>query len=253
MSKTLLIIPAYNEEANILKTVRSIEKYNQKPGSSRLDFIVINDGSTDKTEEVLSKNNIPHLTHPKNQGIGVTVQSGYKYALKNKFDFAVQFDGDNQHDVAFVEKILAPLRDKSADLVIGSRFVSKSGKKDNFQSSFARRAGIKLISGAIKQKTGVRICDTTSGFRAANSATIKLFAKKYPVRYPEPISTTELILNGGIVAEVPVKMKARDGGKSSIHGLKNITYMVDVLTSILRLSKRKKASSAKKKPISRTE
>ncbi len=243
MSKTLLIIPAYNEEANILKTIRSIERYNEKH-AKKFDLIVINDGSTDRTETVLTDNQIPHLTHVKNRGIGAAVQSGYKYALKNKYDFAVQIDGDNQHDVAYVEKILTPL-ETDADLVIGSRFVTKNGKKDNFQSSFARRLGIKLISGAIKQKTGVRIYDTTSGFRAANRATIKLFAKDYPVKYPEPISTAELILNGGKVVEVPAKMKARDGGKSSIHGFKNIAYMLDVLSSILRLKKTRKTKNGK--------
>ena len=238
MHKTLLIIPAYNEEANIYKTIQSIERYNNKHKAS-FDYIVINDGSTDGTEKVLVDNCIPHISHPKNRGIGFAVQSGYKYALKNKYEFAVQFDGDNQHDVAFVEKIISPLREGTADLVIGSRFVSKDAKNDNFRSSFARRIGIKLISQVIKLKTGFRIYDATSGFRAVNRATIKLFAKHYPEKYPEPISTAELIQNGGAISEVPVRMKARDGGKSSIHGFKNVAYMLEVLPAILFLPKTK--------------
>lgn len=236
--KVLLIIPAYNEESSILKTLRSIENYNKKHHT--LDILVVNDGSSDGTEAILKKHDVPHITHKTNLGIGAAVQTGYKYALQKKYDYAVQFDGDNQHDVNYIKKIIAPLINGTADLVIGSRFVSKNSKKDdNFQSSFARRMGIKLISGAIRQKTGQRIHDTTSGFRAANRSTIEFFARKYPRKFPEPISAAELILNGGVVAEIPVKMKARDGGKSSIHGIKNIVYMIDVLSAILRLKKTK--------------
>ncbi len=231
MKKTLIIIPAFNEELNILKTFKTIESY-KKETNETYDVLIVNDGSTDSTEEILQENKIPHILLLKNLGIGGAVQTGYKYALENNYDYAVQLDGDNQHDISFVKTILAPLEKGTADLVIGSRFIGKKNT-ENFRSSFARRIGIKIISGAIKLKTGKRIFDTTSGFRAANKKVIKMFAEKYPVEYPEPISTTEILLSSGKVAEVPVKMKARNGGKSSISSYKNAYYMINVILLIL--------------------
>ena len=183
--KILLIIPAYNEEDSILKTCETIRKHNKK-----LDYLVINDGSKDKTQEILEKNKITHINLVHNLGIGGAVQTGYKYALEHNYDIAIQFDGDGQHDVNYVEEICKPIISGQADAAIGSRFVKELSE---FKSSSARRAGIKIISFFIKLFTGKKIYDTTSGFRAVNKDIIKYFSEHYPTEYPEPVSTTELL------------------------------------------------------------
>ncbi len=228
--KVLIIIPAYNEEANILKTYQSIVDYNKKNKTS-YDVIVINDGSKDNTEKVLSDNDIHHIQLIHNLGIGGAVQTGYKYALKNNYDIAVQFDGDGQHDINYVKTIIEPIINGECDMCIGSRFVTKS--KEGFKSSASRRLGINIISFNIKLKTDKKIYDTTSGFRAVNSKIIKLFANNYPTEYPEPISTVRVIKNGYKVSEKPVIMHERTGGKSSIGSWKNAYYMINVILSIL--------------------
>lgn len=230
--KILIIIPAYNEEDNILKTYNCIVNHN-KNNKIKYDVVVINDGSIDKTEKILRDNNINHIQLVHNLGIGGAVQTGYKYAFENDYDIAVQFDGDGQHDINYVKYIIQPIIDDKADMVIGSRFIKK--EKDNFNSSFSRRIGICLISFFIKLKTGKKIYDTTSGFRAINKNVIKLFNNDYPTEYPEPISSVVTIMNGYRIDEVPVKMKAREGGKSSIHSWKNAYYMINVVLSIITL------------------
>ena len=236
MKKVLLIIPAYNEELNILKTYQSILDYNKKH-KTNYQAIVINDGSRDRTEEVLEEHQIPHIRLIQNLGIGGAVQTGYKFALKYDYDIAIQFDGDGQHDVNYVKTIVDPILKEEADMVVGSRFVDQT--MDNFKSSFLRRVGIRLISKVIKWKTGQEIFDTTSGFRAVNKDIIKMFAHQYPTEYPEPISTVDVLLSGKRVVELPVKMKAREQGKSSISSFKSIYYMINVILSILIMKVRK--------------
>lgn len=227
--KIILIIPAYNEEGNILKTYNQIKDYNKKHNTD-YDVIVINDGSTDNTENILLENDINHIKLINNLGIGGAVQTGYKYALENNYDYAIQFDGDGQHSVKYVGKILKPLIDEAADMVIGSRFVENI---DTFKSSTARRTGIKLISFVIKLVTGFKICDTTSGMRAVNFKLIKEFSNYYPVEYPEPVSTTLMLKKGYKVSEVSVEMNERETGVSSIRTWKNVYYMINVILSIL--------------------
>lgn len=228
--KVLLIIPAYNEEECILKTVKKIDNYN-KNNNTNYKYIVINDGSTDNTEKILTKNNINHIKLINNLGIGGAVQTGYKYAYDNDYDIAVQFDGDGQHDISYIEKILKPIINEEANLVIGSRFVEKDD--DNFKSTFARRIGIKIISFFIKVFTGKKIYDPTSGFRAADKNIIKLFANNYPTEYPEPVSEVFVLKKKYLITEVLVKMHERQGGKSSIHAWKSAYYMVNVTISML--------------------
>lgn len=237
MKKILLIIPAYNEEENILKTYKKIISYNKKNGTD-YHVIVINDGSKDKTGIILKTNNIPHINLIHNLGIGGAVQTGYKYALENNYDIAVQFDGDGQHDVSYVKKICDPIIEGQADMTIGSRFIDRSTSK--FKSTKFRRLGINVISRVIKFKTKVKIYDTTSGFRAVNKDIITLFADKYPTEYPEPISTVETINNGYKVKEVPVKMLERIGGVSSITSWKTAYYMINVILSMLIIGKKVK-------------
>ena len=227
--KILLVIPAYNEEANILKTYKDIVKYN-KENNTNYDVVVINDGSKDKTEQILRDNNINHIQLIHNLGIGGAVQTGYKYAYEHNYDIAIQYDGDGQHDVNYVKEVIKPIEDGKADFVIGSRFVKQLS---GFRTSTARRLGIKVISFFIKLVTGIKIYDTTSGFRAANKKIITDFAASYPLEYPEPITTVELAKKGYRIEEVAVNMKERTGGKSSIHTWKNAYYMINVILSIL--------------------
>ena len=213
--KVLLIIPAYNEEENILETIKKIKEYSEE-----IDYIVINDGSTDNTEDILVQNNINHIKLVNNLGIGGAVQTGYKYAYENDYDIAIQFDGDGQHDVNYVPQICEPLINGQADMVIGTRYLDKSESK--FQSTFMR-----------KLFTGKKITDPTSGFRATNKNVIKVFAQDYPTEYPEPESTVSLLVSGYKVLEIPVSMNERTGGVSSIRLWKTVDYMAKVVLAII--------------------
>lgn len=223
-NKILIIIPAYNEEKNILNVCNSIKK------EKNYDYLVINDGSTDNTQEILEKNNIEHITLINNLGIGGAVQTGYKYAYNNNYDIAIQFDGDGQHNAKYIEKIINPIIYDDVDMVIGSRFIKKI---DTFKSTKTRRLGINIISFFIKLVTNKKIYDTTSGMRAINSKIIKEFANHYPVEYPEPVSTTEILKKGYKVKEISVEMQERKNGVSSIRTWKNVYYMLNVVLSII--------------------
>lgn len=233
--KVLVIVPAYNEELNIVNTVNKIIKYSKK-SNNEINYIVINDGSSDNTKEICRKNKYNTINLIQNLGIGGAVQTGYKYALNNNYDVAIQFDGDGQHDENYIDNLVNEIKE-GYDFVIGSRFISNLSK---FKSSSTRRIGIKIISFLIKLCTGKKIYDPTSGFRAANKDVIKIFANHYPVEYPEPESTTELIKRGYKVTEIPVEMHEREFGTSSIKPLKSIYYMFSVSLSIIISSITKK-------------
>lgn len=227
MQRVLMIIPAYNEEKSILSVVENIKKVKTK--DFMLDYIVINDGSKDKTREVLIKNKLNFIDLPCNLGIGGAVQTGYKYAFYHDYDIAIQFDGDNQHDASFIPDLVTNIK-KGNDLVIGSRFV---GDLSEFKSSKLRRMGINLLSGIIKICTGVKIYDVTSGYRACNKKLISYFANNYPVDYPEPDSLVQVLKMKYKVREIPVIMHERKTGKSSINGFKSIYYMIKVILAII--------------------
>ncbi|SQG44509.1 Glycosyl transferase, group 2 family protein [Streptococcus porcinus] len=232
MKKVLLIIPAYNEEGSIEKTVSNIVSYREEHQLPfLLDYIVINDGSKDRTADILDAKGLHHIDLIQNLGIGGGVQTGYIYALRKDYDVAVQFDGDGQHDINSIVQVVMPVLDEEVDFVIGSRFVDRS--IENFQSTFMRRLGINLISIAIKLTTGKKIYDTTSGYRAGNKKVIAYFADRYPVAYPEPESIVSLLKKGLKVKEMPANMFERLEGVSSIRAFKSVTYMIDVLISIL--------------------
>lgn len=230
--KVLLIIPAYNEEESILRTVQSIVDYRKElPAEIGLDYVVINDGSTDGTKEILDTNGLNAIHLVMNLGIGGAVQTGYRYALEMGYDVAVQFDGDGQHDIRSLLELLQPIRDGQADLVIGSRFVGD--KVSEFQTTTMRRFGIGIISKMILWTTGKKIYDTTSGYRLANQAVISQFTKRYPRKYPEPESIVHLLKRKYRVVEASANMFERQGGESSITPLKSVRYMVEVCSSIL--------------------
>jgi len=222
--RILVIIPAYNEEASILSVVDKL-----KTDYPEADYIVINDCSNDATLHILREKGLEYLNLPLNLGIGGSVQTGYKYALQNNYDIAVQIDGDGQHDTSYLKNVIAPIIDNKADIVIGSRFIQKKG----FQSSGMRRMGIGMLSKIINLCCGIRVADVTSGFRAVNSTYIKMYANNYPVDYPEPEAIVAASLEGARIMEVPVIMKERLGGVSSISPFKSIYYMIKVSLAIL--------------------
>ncbi len=226
--RVLMIIPAYNEELNIEKTVSKIVSYNKK-SLYDIDYIIINDGSTDRTLEICKRNKYKVINLIHNLGIGGAVQTGYKYAYEHNYDVAIQFDGDGQHDCNYIDRLVGEI-EKGYQLVIGSRYVSNLSK---FRSTGMRRLGSKILSLLIRLCTKRKIYDPTSGFRAASRDVIKLFASNYPIEYPEPESVVTLLRNGYKVEEIPVEMHEREFGSSSIRPLKSAYYMFSVCIAIL--------------------
>lgn len=222
--KKLVIIPAYNESESIVSTVRNIQK-----NAPDYDIIVINDCSKDTTLELCHENGIPVLDLPVNLGIGGAVQTGYLYALEYGYDIAVQMDGDGQHDAAYLGRMEETLIRENADMVIGSRFIEKQG----FQSSGIRRVGIRLFTLLSGGLFGKPISDATSGMRMCSHRTIELFVKDYPRDYPEPETACRLLRKKYKVVEVPVVMKERAAGESSISMFKSVYYMIKVTLAIL--------------------
>ena len=223
--KKIAIIPAYNEKDSIIKTVNDI-----LDNAPDFDYVIINDCSKDNTMDICLYNGFNVLNLPINLGIGGAVQTGYLYAYRNGYDIAVQFDGDGQHDAKYLDSMADYLIENDADMVIGSRFIDKEG----FQSSKLRRAGISYFTWLIKILTGTKITDPTSGMRMCNRKTIEMFANEYPRDYPEPESTVRLLRHKRKVVEIPVQMRAREEGISSISSLKNqVYYMIKVTLAIL--------------------
>lgn len=231
--KTLIIIPAYNEAENIEFVVNNLAlNYPQ------YDYLVVNDCSIDGTERICQCNQYNFISLPINLGIGGGVQAGYKYAMENNYDIAVQNDGDGQHDPAYIEKVIKPIIEGHADIVIGSRFIENGG----FQSSLFRRIGIRFLSALIRMCCGVRIKDVTSGFRAVNREYIHFYAQDYPTDYPEPEAIIRAKLNGARIQEIPVVMRERENGVSSINFKRSLYYMIKVSIAIVicRITHRRK-------------
>lgn len=228
--KKLIIIPAFNESDSIEYTIQNIRQ-----DSPDFDYLIINDCSTDRTEAICRENGFSYLSLPVNLGIGGAVQTGYRYAVENGYDIVVQVDGDGHHDVRFLNRMVETLKRENADMVIGSRFIEKEG----FQSSAMRRVGINYFMYLIKALTKTRVTDPTSGFRMVNRRTAEIFAVNYPRDYPEPESTVYLLRRGKKVLEVPVVMRERQGGVSSIRLKRSIYYMIKVSLAILIESFRK--------------
>lgn len=224
MKKGLIIIPAYNESANIENTVADIKK-----NAPDFDYVIINDCSKDNTLDILKENNMNYISLPVNLGIGGAVQTGYIYAFDHGYETAVQVDGDGQHDVSYLNAMYDAMKERNADMIIGSRFIEKEG----FQSSVMRRVGITYFTKMIKALTGVTVTDPTSGFRLANRGVIEMFSKDYPRDYPEPESIVSVLRSGKKVTEYPVKMRARQGGESSITMSKSVYYMIKVSIACL--------------------
>ena len=228
--KTLIIIPAYNEESSIKKVVETIYA-----NTNDCDALVINDGSKDNTLEEAKKTKAIVIDLPNNLGIGGAVQTGYLYGYKNNYDIAIQVDADGQHDPKYISKMIDIIGKGQADMIIGSRFISKT----SYKQTFFRMLGINMTSGIIKILTGKKIHDTTSGFRAVNKDIIENFANSYPYDYPEPCTNMEMILKGKRIKEIPVEMKQRETGVSSISPLKSVKYMLKVILSLILMRVKK--------------
>ncbi len=224
MMKSLVIIPAYNEEKSILRTVQDIREH-----APDFDYVVVNDCSTDDTLAICRREHIRVLALPVNLGIGGAVQTGYLYAMKNGYDYAVQFDGDGQHDAAFLHAMRDKMEAEGVNMMIGSRFIEGEG----FQSSAVRRFGIRFFTGLIRLLTGKTVTDPTSGMRMADKKVIAMFADCYPKDYPEPESLVACLQAGMKVSEYPVIMRERMGGVSSISPMRSVYYMIKVTLAIL--------------------
>ena len=228
--KIALVIPCYNEQDNIISLFNEIKQLPLNPNYN-LTPVFVNDCSTDDTLQILKTNQLTHLNLTVNLGIGGAVQTGFIYALNNDFDIAIQMDGDGQHPPSELEKIILPIINKNADIVIGSRYITKEG----FQSSFIRRVGINYFKWFNKALTGVIINDSTSGYRAINKKALKVVSNYYPDEYPEPEAIILFHLNNLKIKEVPVVMRERTSGESSIRAFKTIYYMIKVSLGILFL------------------
>ena len=221
--RKIVIVPALNEEHSIGSVITEI-----RAADPELDVVVVDDGSTDRTAIVAAEHGAEVLGLPFNLGIGGAVQTGYQYARNNDFDIAIQVDGDGQHDPSEIVRLVEPILEGKADMVVGTRFAAGGG----YRGTRIRRVGIHLFAAVVSLMVRARVTDTTSGFRAANRKAIRLFAADYPHDYPEVEATVLVARHGLTMIEVPVQMRVRETGNSSITALRSVYYMVKVLLAL---------------------
>jgi len=219
MKNKLVIIPAYNEAGCIVNTVNDIIE-----NAPEFDYVVINDCSRDDTYKLCLENGFNVVNLPINSGIGAAVQTGYLYAKRYGYKYAIQVDGDGQHDAAFLGTMARYMEEHGTGMLIGSRYIEKQG----FQSSGLRRFGIKYFTVLIRILTGKKITDPTSGMRMVGRDIIDYFAEEYPKDYPEPETAVTIVKKGWTVDEIPVVMKERQAGTSSISPKRSVYYMIKV-------------------------
>ena len=222
--RTLFIVPAHDERQALPGVISDLREH-----CPRCDIVVVNDGSSDGTGDVARALGAQVLDLPCNLGIGAAVQTGLLFAKQHGYDAAVQFDGDGQHKADQVARLLAPLIAGEADVVIGSRFLE--GR--SYRAPVMRRVGIAVfrwVNSLVLERT---ITDNTSGFRSYNATAIGFLAREYPHDYPEPESVVTLVRHGFAVREVPVEMRTRQGGRSSITLWRAMYYMVKVIIAIM--------------------
>ena len=222
--RTLIIVPALNESGAIARVIGDIQTH-----VPFADIVVINDGSTDDTAVIARDAGAVVLDMPYNVGIGAAVQTGFMYAAQHQYDVAVQTDGDGQHPPAQIPVLLQALQDTDADMVNGSRYLTDMG----YRGTWTRRFGSMILAWILTMTTGKSITDPTSGFRASNRRTIELCARLYPHDYPEPEAIIVLRRAGLTIEEIPVEMKARGSGRSSITPIRSAYYMTKVILAIL--------------------
>ncbi|MCB9772018.1 MAG: glycosyltransferase family 2 protein [Candidatus Omnitrophica bacterium] len=241
-AKILVIVPAFNESGNITKTIDELKQLDFS-----FDIVVIDDGSTDKTVSDAMAAGACVIALPFNLGIGGAVQTGLQYASRNGYTVAAQVDGDGQHDVRYLKVILEPVISKKVDIVVGSRFMPEDvmsegmsslsargiQRQPSWRSSAIRRVGIHFFAWLISYLTSYRVTDPTSGFRAFGPKAIAIFSEKYPQDFPEPESMMSAKRFGLRLMEVPVQMRKREHGHSSIRYFKTLYYMIKVTIAIL--------------------
>jgi glycosyltransferase involved in cell wall biosynthesis len=223
--RRVAIVPAMNEEENVGRVVDELRAFDPA-----LDIVVVDDGSFDRTAEVAREHGARVLRLPFNLGIGGAVQTGFRYAFERDYDLAVRVDGDGQHDAGQLDAVLAPVLAGEADIAVGSRFAALDG--GGYRSSRSRRVGIRMLAWIVSRIVGRRVTDTTSGFQALNRKAIALFARDYPHDYPEVEATVMVFRHQLRAVEVPVSMRERGGGRSSITALRSVYYMTKVLLAI---------------------
>jgi glycosyltransferase involved in cell wall biosynthesis len=238
--KDLLILPAYNEEDTLEQTVKELQDL-----PNTFEVVIINDGSRDRTGEIAERlaqtSRVPlQVVHlPFNGGIGVSVQTGYLFALaRGGYRYVFQFDADGQHDAAYILPMIDECERGRLDLCIGSRFLDR--KPGDFQSTWIRRQGIRFLAWLIRTLSGVYVTDPTSGLRCAGPRAWASFARNYPEDYPEPESLYWCARNKLRIGEIPVRMRARRGGVSSINYMQTLFYLFKVSLAIVIDSLRKK-------------
>jgi glycosyltransferase involved in cell wall biosynthesis len=222
--RRVAIVPAFNEEGCIADVIAEIRAFD--PG---LEVVVIDDGSVDQTAVLARAAGAHVLKLPFNLGIGGAVQTGFRYAHENGFDLAVRVDGDGQHDPAQLGAVVEPVLRDEVDIAVGSRYLADSG---GYRSSATRRIGIRILANTVSALTRQRITDPTSGFQALNGKAIRLFAADYPHDYPEVEGLVMLVRHRLRFCEVPVAMRPRAAGQSSIRALSSVYYMVKVLLAL---------------------
>jgi glycosyltransferase involved in cell wall biosynthesis len=223
-ARGVAIVPAFREERAIGAVVAEI-----RAAGLGLDVVVVDDGSADGTAAAAHAAGAAVVRLPFNLGIGGAVQTGFKYALEHGYGIAVRLDGDGQHDPAELPKLLAPVLAGDADIVIGSRFAKGV---DDYRPPLGRRLGIGLFAWIVSLLVRQRVTDTTSGFQALNRKGIRLFAADYPHDYPEVEATVMVIKHQLRLLEVPVRMREREHGRSSITALHSLYYVVKVLLAL---------------------
>ena len=222
--KILIIVPAYNEALNIVGVIKDITE------NTDYDYVIVNDASTDGTKKICEEKNYNVLTLPTNLGLTSGIQLGMKYAYKNNYDIAIQFDGDGQHEAKYLPQLVKAIEEGECEIAIGSRFVNKN------KPHTIRMIGSNMISRCIKFTTGKTIKDPTSGMRAYDKEIIKKFATDSSVT-PEPDTIAYLIKKGVKIKEIQVEMKERKHGKSYLTIGKAMKYMISILFSILFVKK----------------
>ena len=232
MSKILVIIPAYNEDARIGDVVHSVREVNPE-----FDIVVVNDGSRDNTAGKARAAGALVISHPFNLGYGVAIQTGYKFAFAKGYDFVVQIDGDGQHDPSFISNLLRPLLAGESDFVLGSRFLGT----ESYEPSMARRVGMVFFRWLISALISTPITDSTSGFQAFNRRVIRFFTTEvFPCDYPDADMLLTLHRAGFGIIEVPVRMHANISGKSMHAGWMPLYYIFKMILSIFVTLLRKK-------------
>ena len=225
MPKTVVLIPAYNEERQIAAVIGRV-----RHAVPECDVLVVNDGSLDQTAAVARSAGATVVTHPFNMGYGVAIQSGYKYAYCQGYDFLVQIDGDGQHDAAYISTLLEPVLAGETDFALGSRFL----QQESYRPSLSRRLGILFFRRLVSVLIGREITDPTSGYQAMNREVIRFFAGDiFPCDYPDADMLVTLNRAGFRLRELPVRMYANQEGKSMHSGLKPLYYVFKMCLSIL--------------------